>query len=649
MAFPFVQVQVNPNNNQTFSGTSGSNSNNSADSGIFDSLMNEYSAQSNYAAKSAQGTKTNKAANETNLPQSSNSNYSRSVSQNVLNILASQININAENDNTGQLANTVFQIAGAENDEANELLAELNNINDDDAESRLLLAEIADKIIDRFSDRLSADDRNKLSLLAAGLRSSVLSNSSSSSLSQYLSNSANSANNLASNSLSSLIAGMTEAEIRAELTRSLQNALVNLNPAQNQGNNLQVENLNLHNKADNKIVINTYKQNIDEPVSNNDDEKNDNENDGDNNAETNANIEYGKLNYEYNNFAALNIMNANQGAAESQAFFTQDTAEQTGSISLDSSASQTSTSERSSSSSITASITSSTLLKSQNARSSQSTDETDDADLKNAQINSQSTDGENAPQKTASSTATGTVTNENENENNEQNGNLNNNNENSGQNFNNLNSNSRRSANNINNLNRNQNQNERDGNLNNNRLENSRQDFQSFFEGVLNNRRTASRTEAAPLNLRPDNNYNYSRAETLRDGIINVVRFTRADGNYRANMIVDPPALGRITVELTSNTSGVEASIKVINEQVRQLVQDQITQLRMTLEQQGVQVTQFAVDVQQDNTGRQQDAEQQNGRNNRRTGAINAIDGADDTSAEEFRIDLNEGLLYWVA
>ena len=58
---------------------------------------------------------------------------------------------------------------------------------------------------------------------------------------------------------------------------------------------------------------------------------------------------------------------------------------------------------------------------------------------------------------------------------------------------------------------------------------------------------------------------------------------------------------GRISVELTSSSSGVEASIKVASEQIRQLVQDQLTQLRMNLSEQGVQVAEFTVDVQQDN------------------------------------------------
>ncbi|WP_208872460.1 flagellar hook-length control protein FliK [Fretibacterium fastidiosum] len=123
---------------------------------------------------------------------------------------------------------------------------------------------------------------------------------------------------------------------------------------------------------------------------------------------------------------------------------------------------------------------------------------------------------------------------------------------------------------------------------------------------------------------------------------MNVVRFVRADGAQRASVVVDPPALGRVTVELASGTSGVEASIKVASEQVRQLVQDQLTQLRMTLEQQGVQLAHFAVDVQQDEGRGQRDT----GRDGRREGR--RIEAAEDEPLE-FRVDLEQGMLCWVA
>lgn len=169
-------------------------------------------------------------------------------------------------------------------------------------------------------------------------------------------------------------------------------------------------------------------------------------------------------------------------------------------------------------------------------------------------------------------------------------------------------------------------------------------DFQTFFEGVLNNRRTLSNSQTTPLNL--GTNLNLSQSQTLNTGISNVVRFIRADGLQKANIIIDPPALGRISIELTSTSAGVEASVKVTSEQIRQLVQEQISELRLNLSRQGVQVTEFSVDVQQDNSQQQQQNSQQH--SNRFFWNTNSFDD-DEIQSQDFRIDLDQGLLYWVA
>ena len=172
-------------------------------------------------------------------------------------------------------------------------------------------------------------------------------------------------------------------------------------------------------------------------------------------------------------------------------------------------------------------------------------------------------------------------------------------------------------------------------------------DFQTFFDSVNRNRRSPARASSQPLSLRTGT-YEASGAQsqgrTLRNGIVNTVRFIRADGVRKANIIVDPPALGRISVELTSSTSGVEASVKVANEQIRQIVQDQFTQLRDNLLQQGVQVSEFTVDVQQDNSRQGQNSDSQNQRD-----YYSYEPSEDDDDTEIFRADLEEGLLYWVA
>lgn len=168
-------------------------------------------------------------------------------------------------------------------------------------------------------------------------------------------------------------------------------------------------------------------------------------------------------------------------------------------------------------------------------------------------------------------------------------------------------------------------------------------DFENFFDNILT-RKGQSDLKTPPLELVKDSPFSHN--STLRSGLENIVRFAKTDGSHKATLIVDPPALGRISVELTHGTSGIEASIKVSSEHIRQIIQDQLSQLRMSLSQQGVQLTQFSVDVQQDNSGQQQGFQQQQPRR-----ALGGNDIPDDTPEDQatFRVDLNQGLLYWVA
>jgi hypothetical protein len=170
--------------------------------------------------------------------------------------------------------------------------------------------------------------------------------------------------------------------------------------------------------------------------------------------------------------------------------------------------------------------------------------------------------------------------------------------------------------------------------------------FDQFFQGILSRSGSSEARFDAEISesLELAKETPLSQNEALREGLNNVVRFIRTSGEQKAALIVDPPALGRVSVELTSSTTGLEASIKVSSEQIRQLVQDQLAQLRLTLEQQGVQLTHFSVDVQQDGGQRQQ---QQTAEQKRRFGGLS--DGEEDEEQTVFRVDLDKGLLYWVA
>lgn len=135
----------------------------------------------------------------------------------------------------------------------------------------------------------------------------------------------------------------------------------------------------------------------------------------------------------------------------------------------------------------------------------------------------------------------------------------------------------------------------------------------------------------------------------LEDGMQHVVRFLRTEGRQAASIIVDPPALGRIEIELVTIAKGVEASIKVASEQVRQLVQDHITVLRNHLEQQGVHLGEFIVDLRDNSKGQSGRNAFVGERNGRRRGvSVLDAEGIDET-IPSFRMDLEHGLLSWVA
>lgn len=170
----------------------------------------------------------------------------------------------------------------------------------------------------------------------------------------------------------------------------------------------------------------------------------------------------------------------------------------------------------------------------------------------------------------------------------------------------------------------------------------TRPSFSEFLNGVSEQR--VAKAEGRPSVPLQYNLLNTGRT-AFTEGMENVVRFAKSEGVDRATLIIDPPALGRVTIEIASTANGIETALKVNNEQVRALVQDQIVQLKHSLQQIGVQVTEFSVDIHQQDKGHGQFAEQK--QKNRAHGS----DKEDDMQNEEevFRVDLRKGILHWIA
>jgi flagellar hook-length control protein FliK len=157
----------------------------------------------------------------------------------------------------------------------------------------------------------------------------------------------------------------------------------------------------------------------------------------------------------------------------------------------------------------------------------------------------------------------------------------------------------------------------------------------------------AARSETpAALNL--PMTYVLKGGDAFGEGLTSVVEFMRSDGTASARIIVEPPALGRVDISLTSTSSGVEANFRVDNEELRQMVQKNLDSLKESLEAQGIHLSAMTVDI-RNNEGRDGRGDAYG---NKKTGKRGAVRGGEKEDAEAekvLRLDLEQGLLHWVA
>lgn len=133
------------------------------------------------------------------------------------------------------------------------------------------------------------------------------------------------------------------------------------------------------------------------------------------------------------------------------------------------------------------------------------------------------------------------------------------------------------------------------------------------------------------------------------DGVLRTLEIMRGESVSEARMIVDPPALGRIDVSLQATANGVEASFRVDNEGLKQMLQQQIDVLKESLQAQGIHVAGLTVDIRErEDRGGRGDLYGTKGKG-RRIGGVEAADGEMPEAASVSRIDLERGLLNWVA
>lgn len=134
---------------------------------------------------------------------------------------------------------------------------------------------------------------------------------------------------------------------------------------------------------------------------------------------------------------------------------------------------------------------------------------------------------------------------------------------------------------------------------------------------------------------------------SLSNGLVNVVKFLQSNGELKAQVIVDPPSLGRVEVQIHAVPGGaLEASFSVDNASIRDMIKAQVPLLQDLLAQQGISISQMSVDVRTGDGQRQR----WDGTKGSKRGRF-AAEGVD--SLEEAvplaRIDLEQGILMWIA
>ncbi|MDR1917174.1 MAG: flagellar hook-length control protein FliK [Synergistaceae bacterium] len=159
---------------------------------------------------------------------------------------------------------------------------------------------------------------------------------------------------------------------------------------------------------------------------------------------------------------------------------------------------------------------------------------------------------------------------------------------------------------------------------------------------------SAVRAEANGLS-QPGSSYVLKSGDAFGEGLTSVLEFMKNDGTVEARIVVEPPSLGRIDVSLNSNSQGVEATFKVDNEHLKQMLQNQLDALRTSLQAQGIHVSGLAVDIKNrdDQRGRS-DFYGAKGKS-RRVAGLDANEGDDRDATRILRLDLEQGILHWVA
>nr|WP_321500094.1 flagellar hook-length control protein FliK [uncultured Dethiosulfovibrio sp.] len=137
--------------------------------------------------------------------------------------------------------------------------------------------------------------------------------------------------------------------------------------------------------------------------------------------------------------------------------------------------------------------------------------------------------------------------------------------------------------------------------------------------------------------------------DALPHGLVQVVRHVMADGTQKATVIIDPPALGRVEVEVRATSTGIEASFKVDSAQVRDMIKPQIPVLQDMLSQQGIVASSISVDIRQGDERRSPWRDSLDSIKLRRRRGATEEEELETPLMDTARLDMERGVLQWYA
>jgi len=153
-------------------------------------------------------------------------------------------------------------------------------------------------------------------------------------------------------------------------------------------------------------------------------------------------------------------------------------------------------------------------------------------------------------------------------------------------------------------------------------------------------------TGTTPVQL---NDYPENNGVRLKEGLNAVVNLMRREGVDIARITVHPPELGHIDIDLDiAQDGGLRVAFKVEGSNVANLLSGQLDSLKQTLNASGFQVLGLDVYVK----GQSEDRDQHRGESNHRRQKIKALEtisGKDGLVEMTFALDIERGLLQWIA